>query len=110
MEAVIMVMVMVPALLKWQFTHFWRWLISNDRKKENNAKKFAVDLFVALHFNDKAIFVVILFYLLVAMAAAAAAASCAATNNKALWSVDIVAVATADDTAAAAKSFSSFLL
>lgn len=36
-------------------------MISNDRKKENNAKKFAVDLFVELHSNDKAIFVVILF-------------------------------------------------
>lgn len=36
-------------------------MISNDRKKENNAKKFAVDLFVELHSNDKAIFVIILF-------------------------------------------------
>lgn len=73
---------------EWHFTHFWRWMISNDRKKENNAKKFAVDLFVELHSNDKAIFVVILFDL--STTTTMAAAACATTNNNALRSVDVV--------------------
>lgn len=60
-------------------------MISNDRKKENNAKKFAVDLFVELHSNDKAIFVVILFDL----------SACAFANNNALRSVDVVVVVAA---------------
>lgn len=36
---------------------FERWRA--PEKKENNAKKFAVDLFVELHSNDKAIFVIL---------------------------------------------------
>lgn len=34
-----------------------RWMISSHPKKENNVKKFAVDLFVELYSNDEAIFV-----------------------------------------------------
>lgn len=61
-------------------------MISNDRKKENNAKKFAVDLFVELQSNDKAIFVLILFDL-------SATAACATANNNALRSVAAAAAA-----------------
>lgn len=40
------------------YTHL-RWMISKKPKKENNAKKFAVDLFVELHSNDEAIFIIL---------------------------------------------------